>query len=161
MLFHLDDCRSNARSWTPIIARKLPASVLLLGVATTINAQPVLVETQVEAGNFNPNPPKIAGGCSAASPQSQNLPAVAPTDPAFFTVSSKCKNTIEDWVSNVGASPTSGTVTKTFILSPDAPRSLTILSANGFTAAPGNISAGKANGWACAPGTGHSNPTML
>lgn len=159
-MFTSDDCRANGRGWTPIIARTLLASAFLLGVVTTINAQPVLVETMVESGNFNPF--GLAAGCSTVSPQYQNLPTsppLNPNDPAFTMVSGKCKNTIEDWVSNIGTTATIGTVTKTFTLSPDSPRTLTVLSANGFTAAPGSsINPGKANGWACAPGTGPFQP---
>jgi hypothetical protein len=150
MLFNSDDCRVNGRGWTPIIARTLLVSAFLLGVTTAINAQPNLVETMVEGGNFKPDT------CSGFSPLSQNLPTsppLNPNDPAFFTVPSSCKNTIMLWVSNTGTAPTDGSpVNVYFTLSPDSRRALTVLSANAYTSAPGNINAGKPNGWACKVG---------
>jgi hypothetical protein len=56
-MFSLEGCRANVRNWTRIIARTMLASALLLGVTTALHAQPVLVETQVEAGNFDPRQP--------------------------------------------------------------------------------------------------------
>jgi len=156
-MFSLDGCRASGRGWTPIIARTLLASAFLLGVTTAITAQPILVETMVESGNFNPFGDKKGIGCSNFSPQFQNLPVLppniglgSPADALYLTVPSGCKNTIMDWPSDVGPSPTDGTtVTKTFILSAPSPKALTVLSANGVSAAPGNIKAGKADGWAC------------
>jgi len=155
-MFSSDGCRAKAPSRTQIIARTLFASAFLLGVAPAINAQPFLQITQAYAGNFNPQG-VVTGvnGCSNFSPQFNNLPALPfpnppvnniaqPSSAVTSVVPGGCTNTIQLWVANTGTTATAGPITVTINLAPESPRSLTTLSANGFTAAPGSINPGAA-----------------
>src|SRR5438270_1443159 len=151
--------------------RRLGAgSTIALTAALFCSAMPVQAQvnlsiTKAQSGDFragatNPSTPQFF--CSDISPQFSNaLFYGGPPSPA--TIPNNCVNTITIWVVNKGTAATAGpggnAVVVTELLSPEQPKSSTVLSTNGYCAFPAGCSTGvvnlggtptpPANGWAC------------